>query len=70
MGTVFAEMSSWTALTWYKVIKTEFKAKNMNSESFRILNIKFFRVIEEYVYRNTAHNNKGLIKLGFIAIDM
>ena len=28
MGTDFPEMSSWTALTWYTVIKTAFKTKN------------------------------------------
>ena len=37
MGTVFKEISSWTALTWYTVMKTEFKNKNMKSESFGIL---------------------------------
>ena len=36
MGTVFAEMSSWTALKWCIVIKTSFKTKNMKSESFGI----------------------------------
>ena len=45
MGTVFAEISSWTALKWYTVMKTEFKTKNMKTESFgifitKILNFK------------------------------
>ena len=40
MGTVFAEMSSWTALTWYKVTKTALKTKNMKSESFGIFIMK------------------------------
>ena len=40
MGTVFAEMSSWAALTWYTVMKTGFKTKNMKSESFGIFIIK------------------------------
>ena len=33
MGIVFAEMSSPTALTWYTVMNTEFKTKNMKNES-------------------------------------
>ena len=52
MGTVFAEMSSWTALTCYKVMKSAFKTKNMQSESFVIFIMKILnlRVIEENVY--------------------
>ena len=42
MGTVFADMSSWTALTWYTVMTTASKTKNMKSESFGIFTIKFF----------------------------
>ena len=41
MGTFFAEMSSWTALTWFTVTKTTFKTKNMKSDSFGIFIIKF-----------------------------
>ena len=45
MGTVFAEMSSWTDIAWYTVMKTVFKTKSMKSESFvifimKILNLK------------------------------
>ena len=52
MGTVIEEISSWTALTWYTVMKTEFKTKNIKSESFgifikKILNLK---LIDEYAY--------------------
>ena len=36
MGTGFAQMSSWPALTWYTVIKTAFKTKNRKRESFCI----------------------------------
>ena len=36
MGTVFEEMSSWTAVIWYTVMKTGFRSKNMKSESFGI----------------------------------
>ena len=31
-GNSFAEMSSWTALTWYTVMKTAFKPKNMKKQ--------------------------------------
>ena len=44
MGTVFAEMSSWTVLTWYTVRKTAFKTKNMKSEYFGISIMKFLNV--------------------------
>ena len=52
MGTVYAEMLSWKALTWYIVMKTAFMTKNMESESFGIFIIKFLhlRAIEENVY--------------------
>ena len=40
-------MSSWTALTWYTAIKTEFKAKNMESEYFGILIEKDFIFLEK-----------------------
>ena len=30
----FAEMSSWTALAWYTVMKTAFVTKSMKNESF------------------------------------
>ena len=40
METVFAEMSSWTALTWHKMTWTGIKAKNMKSEYFRIFPMK------------------------------
>ena len=40
----------------------------MKSESFGLFILKFLRVIEENVYlKDTAHNNKDLIKLGFSA---
>ena len=42
METVFADMSSWEALTWYTVMKTAFKAKNMKSEYFGIFIMKIF----------------------------
>ena len=50
MRTVFAGMSSWTALTWYKVTKTTFKTKNVKSKSFwmffmKILNFESDRKI-------------------------
>ena len=41
METVCAEMSSWKSLTWYTVMKTAFKTKNMKNESFGIFIIKF-----------------------------
>ena len=34
MGTVVAEMSSWTALARYTVMKTAFKTKSVKRESF------------------------------------
>ena len=34
MGTVSAEMSSWTALTWHIGMKTAFKIKNRKNKSF------------------------------------
>ena len=36
MGTVFVEMSSWAALSWYAVTKKEVKTKNIKIESSRI----------------------------------
>ena len=65
MGTVFAEMSSCKALTRYTVMKTVFKTKNMNSESFEIfiMNLNF----KINIKRNKAHNITELIKLGFSA---
>ena len=49
MGTVFAEMSSWTALSCDSGIKTTSKAKNMRSKHFEIfimeiLNLKSDRI--------------------------
>ena len=41
MGAVFAEMSSWAALTWYTEMETACKTKNMKSESVSIFIIKF-----------------------------
>ena len=43
MGTICAEMLSWTALTWYTVLKTEFKTKNMKNESFGSFIMKIFK---------------------------
>ena len=61
MGIVIAEMSSWAASTWIIGRKNAFEAKHMKSEYFGDL-----RVIEKmHVKRNTAHNNKELIKIGF-----
>ena len=40
MGTVFTEMSSWTALTWDIGMKTAFKTKNMKFKSFGIIIVK------------------------------
>ena len=46
MGTFFAEMSSWTALTGHKGIKTVFQTKSINSKylglTMKIL--KFWRL--------------------------
>ena len=44
MGTVFADMSSWAALTWYAVMKTAFKTTNMKTESFGIFIMKIFNL--------------------------
>ena len=43
MGTVFADTSSWTALTWYIMTKTALKTKNMKKESFGIFIMKIFK---------------------------
>ena len=48
MGTVFAEMSSWTALAWYTVMKTAFKTKSMISESFEIFFMKILNFSSYY----------------------
>ena len=52
MGIVFAEMSSRTALPWYKLMEKAFWTKNMKNESFGIFIIKILplRVIEENSY--------------------
>ena len=64
MGTVFEEMSSWTALIWYTVMKTAFRSKNMKSESFgifirKIINLKsglricMFKEIQHITTKNS-----------------
>ena len=47
MGTVFAEMSSFTALTWHNGIKTAFKTKYMRSIYFRIFVMKILDLKSE-----------------------
>ena len=50
---VFAEMSSWTPLTWYTFIKTVVKTNNIKRQSFGIfiiLRFNTFRLIEEFTY--------------------
>ena len=52
-------------------MKTAFKTKNMKANIFGSILWRFYilRVIEENAYlKNTAHNNKEQIKLGFRAI--
>ena len=46
------EMSSRTALTWYTVMKAEFKTKNMKSELIGnfIVKILDLKLIEENAY--------------------
>ena len=64
MGTVIAEMSSCTALTWHTWLKTAFETKNMKSKYFGmfIMKISKYKVIEENAHlKNTTHNNKELI---------
>ena len=65
-------MSSRTALAWYKVMKTAFKTKNKKSDFFIIFTMKFLDFKSDlkktYIQRNTAHNNKEFIKLGFSAL--
>ena len=41
-------MSSWTALTWYTVVKTAFKTKNRKSKSFGILIMKFLNIKSDW----------------------
>ena len=53
MGSVFAEMSSWTALICHTGMKVD---SQMSLE-----------VIEEKKKKNTAHYNKELVKLDFSA---
>ena len=71
MGTVFAEMSSRTALTWYKVMKIAFKTKIMKSDFFWYIYYEVFKFKEGLkkmnIQRNTAHKKKEFIKLGFSA---
>ena len=71
MGIVFAEMSSWTALAWYIVMKTAFKTKSMKSESFCNIyyeDFKFQELLEKmHIKKNAAHNNKELIELSYSA---
>ena len=50
MRTVYAEMSSWTALTGFTVMKTAFKIKNVKSEIFFIFIMKFLNFKKENVY--------------------
>ena len=50
MGTLFAEMSSWMALTWYTVMKTAFKTNYMESESVGIFIIKILIVVDTNDY--------------------
>ena len=41
MGTVFAEMTSWAALTWNLGMKNAFEAINMKSKYFGNFIFKF-----------------------------
>ena len=58
-------MSSWTALTWHKMIETAFKTKTVKCESFGIFIMKIldFKSDEEYVcifkeiMRKTSRNS-------------
>ena len=66
MGTVFTEMSSWTALTRYLRMKTT-SDQIFRSQYVRIVIMKIldFKSDGAKCIRNTAHNNKELKKLGF-----
>ena len=65
MGTVFAAMSTWTALTWHTVIKPEFKNKNVTSKTYGIFNMKiiYFKSTQKNMNIKgiAAHINKELI---------
>ena len=65
MGKVFAEMSSWTALAWYTVMKTAFRTKSIKRDSFgnfimKILNFKSDcrKCIYEEIQRITTRNSE------------
>ena len=51
MGTVFEEMSSWTALTWYLGMKTAYKTKYMRKKYVRSCAtiIIFKNIIQKYI---------------------
>ena len=58
METVLAEMSSWTTLTWYTVMKTAFKTQNMKSELFGIFNMKILNFNNDwriYIFKEIQH---------------
>ena len=68
METIFAEMSSSTALTWCTVIKTEFYTKHIKSEYFGIFIMKMldFEVIGDNAYlRKYSTLQQGTHKIGF-----
>ena len=72
MGIVFAEMSAWTALTGYTVMKSAFKTKNMKCKCFRIFIMKITYLTSDRrkcIFKELQYiiNNKELIKLGFSA---
>ena len=68
MGIVFEEMSSWTALAWYTVMKTVFRTTSMKRDSFenfimKILNFKSDcrKCILEEIQRITTRNSENWV---------
>ena len=58
MGTAFEEMLSWTALTWYTVLKTAFKTKIGKSESLGIFTIKIWNFKSDWgicIFKELQH---------------
>ena len=74
IGTVFAELSSWTALEWYTVMKTAFKTKNTKRESKKIFfSIKVLNFKSEcriWLFEEMQHNLEGVNFRFFLKIDM
>ena len=68
MGTDFAGMSSWTALTWKRGMKTVFKTKSMRSQYLGTVIIKILNFksgSRKYIFKEIQHITRRIYNIGF-----